>query len=1151
MAAEMSCLAGVDGDDKDADPDISALILLQEPVKMTEESTPCNDSFFKHSQKQSSVLDVLSNVDMLSPVGLGNGVCLHETTQEDELNSITTEKDEEKSITQLKTVQEIDTYGIWGVDVESPERSSDDLSSASDLKWDTHREFMHFVWENHNDSSGDTPKKEAHALKSQSRRKRKMDMVTMVDPSEDLSPDLTRTLSENFSDKEDRVDSILPNVRQSKTSSKLQTSQVENVPNYPNGTMKAIKQVLCTSPGKRSHEDTQSRDLSSFKGRLTLNSHSEEKAASYPCVKCKLVFKKDRYLQRHMKSHEDPPPNNPLNNPPKMFICRECGQSFRQSSVLIEHMNMHHEKRSTLPDKLKKWAVDNNEDNHAKLFCPQCPFGTSCPNTFVQHAKTHAKEKKNFKCDKCNFRTVSWHDLRGHIILHTEYAVRKPTRGKQYDAFSCNICNYKAFSKSIFKNHLWRRHQLDLEEYEVEQFGKMDTKPSEEHHFAPSTPEDDAEFTSKIMIKNEVSPKKVSPTQSNLISDLFRSNEIKKGFKSQVTESKLDKSINVLLSRQKHGNHIAGQRKSAHGSSNGNQNSEQGAATPEKKHMTVSPNGLTGSSYDAARVASRGSLPHCTPYQSPDKKPPSKRKMSTPYRNMSDQERCFVSPKPLPSPNRLNQANLEDKKDIPLFKDDDDLDNGVKQENHDIIYTYSRRMSIRGALQASKRLFEESKNAEQDHGEPTIKEECIETEVFQQGFDLHPMPLMESLADEMPKLDLDCKNCPYCPAIFQSGVGLSNHVRGHLHRVGLTYTARHVLTPEQVACEDRPKIRRKIAAFRKMKKAFELPPDSGEADIHSCPLCGDMFDNRKGQSNHVRGHLKKIGRAHLSKNKSPLAVLKELMRNKKEYLRAVHILGKRQNHFHYGAHHFMSSSYGFPQDDSDSSSWADVKPPMPPFSALETDSDGKQPLTKLEEHHSLTDTAALIGILKKRKCQEDNKPKGLSPIPGYSGAVSSNEPSSGPRVTSSLPIPIAEKGEFNQKVCAHCKATFHSGVSLSNHLRACAKRRRAALLEGTEFDCKTRRQRLRPSSKKKVLPLTQTPEETYRLTCRFCDLVFQGPLSVQEDWVKHLQRHIMNTGVPHTGLAMVEVTSLPAADSALCVKTDPESLQPTVAHDAS
>lgn len=44
--------------------------------------------------------------------------------------------------------------------------------------------------------------------------------------------------------------------------------------------------------------------------------------------------------------------------------------------------------------------------------------------------------------------------------------------------------------------------------------------------------------------------------------------------------------------------------------------------------------------------------------------------------------------------------------------------------------------------------------------------------------------------------------------------------------------------------------------------------------------------------------------------------------------------------------------------------------------------------------------------------------------------------------------------------------------------------------------------------------------------CRFCGLVFRGPLSVQEDWIKHLQRHIVNANLPRTGAGMVEVTSL-------------------------
>lgn len=27
--------------------------------------------------------------------------------------------------------------------------------------------------------------------------------------------------------------------------------------------------------------------------------------------------------------------------------------------------------------------------------------------------------------------------------------------------------------------------------------------------------------------------------------------------------------------------------------------------------------------------------------------------------------------------------------------------------------------------------------------------------------------------------------------------------------------------------------------------------------------------------------------------------------------------------------------------------------------------------------------------------------------------------------------------------------------------------------------------------------------------CRFCEVEFQGPLSIQEEWVRHLQRHIL------------------------------------------
>lgn len=94
----------------------------------------------------------------------------------------------------------------------------------------------------------------------------------------------------------------------------------------------------------------------------------------------------------------------------------------------------------------------------------------------------------------------------------------------------------------------------------------------------------------------------------------------------------------------------------------------------------------------------------------------------------------------------------------------------------------------------------------------------------------------------------------------------------------------------------------------------ESDSETGKS-IHSCPLCGDSFDNRTGQSNHIRGHLKKLGKSFSTKNKSPLILLRELMRDKKELQRALQILGKRRNHFQYGASPKLASADHFTSPD--------------------------------------------------------------------------------------------------------------------------------------------------------------------------------------------------------------------------------------------
>lgn len=40
-------------------------------------------------------------------------------------------------------------------------------------------------------------------------------------------------------------------------------------------------------------------------------------------------------------------------------------------------------------------------------------------------------------------------------------------------------------------------------------------------------------------------------------------------------------------------------------------------------------------------------------------------------------------------------------------------------------------------------------------------------------------------------------------------------------------------------------------------------------------------------------------------------------------------------------------------------------------------------------------------------------------------------------------------------------------------------------------------------------PLVKMVGKYYTLKCRFCEVEFHGPLSVQEDWIRHLQEHIL------------------------------------------
>lgn len=80
-----------------------------------------------------------------------------------------------------------------------------------------------------------------------------------------------------------------------------------------------------------------------------------------------------------------------------------------------------------------------------------------------------------------------------------------------------------------------------------------------------------------------------------------------------------------------------------------------------------------------------------------------------------------------------------------------------------------------------------------------------------------------------------------------------------------------------------------------MKIIFFLAIEKSETSSeHTCQLCGGWFDTKIGLSNHVRGHLKRLGKTKWDAHKSPICVLNEMMQNEEKYEKILKALNSRR-----------------------------------------------------------------------------------------------------------------------------------------------------------------------------------------------------------------------------------------------------------------
>uniref|UniRef100_A0A3P8RCI2 C2H2-type domain-containing protein n=2 Tax=Astatotilapia calliptera TaxID=8154 RepID=A0A3P8RCI2_ASTCA len=349
------------------------------------------------------------------------------------------------------------------------------------------------------------------------------------------------------------------------------------------------------------------------------------------------------------------------------------------------------------------------------------------------------------------------------------------------------------------------------------------------------------------------------------------------------------------------------------------------------------------------------------------------------------------------------------------------------------------------------------------------------------------------------------KPCPYCPATFESGVGLSNHVRGHLHRAGVSYNARHMVSPEQVALWDyQPRIRRKISTG--MRKKAVKPGTRGQ---HTCPVCLECFDSKTGISNHVRGHLKRIGTKVTSSTPQKFICSNGL------FLMQTSIPGKLQ--------HVKRSLHP-------------IKKSLVCKHLVDNLSERK----KLHGEAERGTTATSSTLVELLKAKQESVELAVSQE-AYATRViceMTNDYMAKTEMTSREPNWSAGECD-SKKIYIQCDSTFPTVSQLPGHIQANAHRKRIAIFEEEDYDFRKKKPRQRPELKNNNLPSLNT--EMCTLTCRFCDLVFHGPFSIQEDWIRHLQRHLLHTSVPHSGRGMVEVLALHQKIQLSMSHEDPET----------
>ncbi|XP_056270770.1 uncharacterized protein znf644b isoform X2 [Pseudoliparis swirei] len=572
---------------------------------------------------------------------------------------------------------------------------------------------------------------------------------------------------------------------------------------------------------------------------------------------CNVNFKERMHFHRHMMYHLGENNQGSSGNASQPFVCGECGRLFCDRDSLARHIVIHRDGLEKLLEGIEDLKNTKLEDGAAAAPRPCCPPGCDCPKMSVQHAKTHDNLKHYYFCEECDYVTLTRQALEEHLL-----GAHVSGRGE-----TARVPRSLGSSEKVADRPEPNRHKSTHSPHRPGGKGDFYAQESNDQSVAPPP-----QFKCRVGCIDDAPPP-----------SLWRVDGHGK-LLPQPTEKPV---VATDLARVEE----------ASANSDGRQAFGSWKQTTCPATLGFSPSARNLKSEQMFRRGA-GNDPASGSFRAQaSQNSPSMRKVAAPSHNTADDTNGGVSPRCC---RRLAKPSAEEGcEGGGTCSDGAGGATGGFSESENARNPYARRYFTKRQRFPTKGRSPRVPEDEEDGGEDcsdieqlVIKEEYVEA-AARGGPPGSPRASSGERFDASPTPGAEHKRCPYCPALFESGVGLSNHVRGHLHRVGLSYDARHMVSPEQVASRDhQPRIRRRIpSGAKKMRKAVK-PETQG---AHKCPLCWGWFDTKTGLSNHVRGHLKRIGGSVAGTGKSPLGGLNELLRDEKEHQSVLQVLGESRS----------------------------------------------------------------------------------------------------------------------------------------------------------------------------------------------------------------------------------------------------------------